>query len=97
MEEIAVSNRLAMVDEELRQLKVVSGPSGSQGPSYAELKKEMKKAQDLLAVEQKKTADQAHALAESERQVKSLDTKITLATTRKNTAIFDLEKKNVEA
>mgnify|MGYP003362157779 FL=1 len=75
MEEIAVSNRLALVDEELRQLKAAVGPSGLQGPSYSELQKELKKAQTLLAAEQKKTADQAHALAESERQVKSLDTK----------------------
>ena len=86
-----------MADEEIRQLRAAGGPSGSQGPSYSELQKELKKAQTLLAAEQKKTADQAHALAESERQVKSLDTKITLATTRKNTAISDLEKKNVEA
>ena len=97
MEEIAVSNRLAMVDEELRRLKAAGGPPGSQGPSYSELQKELKKAQDLLAAEQKKTADQAHTLAELERQVKTLDQKISLATTRKNTTISDLEKKNVEA
>ena len=96
MEEIAVANRLAMVNEELKRLKGSDGPS-SQGPSYAELQKELKKTQDLLKAEQKKTADQAHTLAELDRQVKSLDQKISLATDRKKTAIVDLEKKNVEA
>ncbi|XP_042460341.1 nucleolar and coiled-body phosphoprotein 1-like [Zingiber officinale] len=67
VEEIVVSNRLAMVDEELRRLKAAYGPPGSQGPSYSELQKELKKAQNLLAVEQKKTADQAHTLVELER------------------------------
>ncbi|XP_042472453.1 uncharacterized protein LOC122055135 [Zingiber officinale] len=56
-----------MVDEELKRLRS-SGGSPSQGPSYAELQKELKKAEDLLAAEQKKTADQAHTLAELNRQ-----------------------------
>ncbi|XP_042401181.1 uncharacterized protein LOC121991237 [Zingiber officinale] len=85
-----------MVDEEQKRLKS-SGGSSSQGPSYAELQKELKKTQDMLKAEQKKTADQAHTLAELERQVKTLDRKISLATDRKKTAIADLEKKNVEA
>ncbi|XP_042455642.1 putative serine/threonine-protein kinase [Zingiber officinale] len=33
VEEIVVSNRLAMVDEELKRLKATGGPFGSQGPS----------------------------------------------------------------
>ncbi|XP_042404917.1 ARM REPEAT PROTEIN INTERACTING WITH ABF2-like [Zingiber officinale] len=95
VEEIAVSNRLAMVDAELKKLRS-SGGAPSQGPSYAELQKELKKTQDLLAAEQKKTADQAYTLGELERQVKMLDRKISLATDRKKTAISELEKKNVE-
>ena len=79
-----------------RRVKEASG-APSQGPSYAELQKELKKTQDLLAAEQKKTADQAYTLGELERQVKTLDRKISLATDRKKTAISDLEKKNVEA
>ena len=93
---MTVANRLAMVDEELKRLKSSDGPS-SQGPFYAELQKELKKTQDLLEAEQKKTADQAHTLAELERQVKILDRKISLATDRKKKAIADLDKKNVEA
>ena len=57
-----------MVDEELTRLRS-SGGAPSQGPSYAELQKELKKTQDLLAAEQKKTAAQAHTMAELERQV----------------------------
>ncbi|XP_042467049.1 uncharacterized protein LOC122050185 [Zingiber officinale] len=97
VEEIVVSSRLAEVEAELKQLKASNGPSGSLGPTYAELQRQLKETQDQLTAEQKKTADQAHYLAESERKIKSLDQKLTLATTRKNTAISDLEKKNVEA
>ncbi|XP_042467435.1 glycine, alanine and asparagine-rich protein-like [Zingiber officinale] len=56
VEEITVSNRLVMVDEELKRLRS-SGGAPSQGPSYADLQKELKKAQDLLEAERKKTAD----------------------------------------
>ncbi|XP_042460649.1 uncharacterized protein LOC122044185 [Zingiber officinale] len=83
-------------DEELKKLRSLGG-APSQGPSYAELQKELKKTQDLLSAEQKKTADQAYTLGELERHVKTLDRKISLATDRKKTAIVDLEKKNVEA
>ncbi|XP_042440697.1 uncharacterized protein LOC122026118 [Zingiber officinale] len=97
VEEIVVSNRLAMVEEELKRLKSQGGPSSSRGPSYAELQKEFTKTKDLLEAERKKTADQAYMLDQLNKHVKSYDHKIELATTRKNTAIADLEKKNVEA
>ncbi|XP_042432561.1 nucleolar and coiled-body phosphoprotein 1-like [Zingiber officinale] len=97
VEEIAVSNHLAMVEEELKRLKSQGGPSSSRGPSYAELQKELDKTKDLLEAERKKTADQAYMLDQLDKKVKSYDLKIELATTQKNTAIADLEKKNVEA
>ncbi|XP_042467281.1 uncharacterized protein LOC122050445 [Zingiber officinale] len=97
VQEVAVSNRLAMVEDELKRLKSQGGPSSSRGPSYAELQKELDKTKNLLEAERKKTADQAYMLDQLDKKVKSYDRKIELATTRKNIAIADMEKKNVEA
>ena len=89
VENIAVSHRLAALEEEFKKLQI-SGGAPAQGPSYAALRAELSKSEKLLAAERHKSSGLETRVAGPEAQVKSHDQEMKLATNRKNTAISDL-------
>ncbi|XP_042466010.1 tropomyosin-like [Zingiber officinale] len=90
------TERLAQVEDELKKLKISGEASSSQGPPITRLQADLEKVQQLLAVEQQKSTEQASRLSQIKAQLKTYDRKLDQASTRKQRVIADLEQKNQE-
>ncbi|XP_042423188.1 M protein, serotype 49-like [Zingiber officinale] len=97
VENIVMCQRLAQVEDEPKKLKNFGETSSSQGPPTARLKADLEKAQQLLAMQQQKSVEQANRLSQIEAQLKTYGRKLELASKRKQRIIADLELKNQEA
>ncbi|XP_042460396.1 uncharacterized protein LOC122043899 [Zingiber officinale] len=98
---LAMSQRLAFVEDELKRLKETPGQLGAthglNDTQVAQLQADLAKSEELLAAERGKSAEQVGHIDRIKREISTFEGKITLATNRKQRAIKDLEKKNVEA
>ncbi|XP_042448062.1 uncharacterized protein LOC122032814 [Zingiber officinale] len=88
VEQIAISNRLAELEDELKKLKAV----GESRQSTTALEK----AKKLLEAERGKSSDLSSEVARLEALVKQRDKEIKTATTRKRKAIDDMDMMKVE-
>ena len=88
MEQIAVSNRLAELEDELKKLKA----AGDSQQSTAALEK----AKKLLEAERKQASELASKVVRLEAMVKQRDKEIKTVITRKRQAIDDMDRMKVE-
>ena len=88
MEQIAISDRLAELEEELKKQKT----AGDARQSTAALEK----AKKSLEAERKRASDLASKVVRLETMIKQRDKEIQTATTRKQQAINDMDHMKVE-
>ncbi|XP_042415358.1 uncharacterized protein LOC122004558 [Zingiber officinale] len=88
-EQIAISNRLAELEDELKKLKAL-------GESRGQSTTALEKAKKLLEAERNKSSDLSGEVARLEALVKQRDKEIKTATTRKRKAIDDMNLMKVE-
>ena len=88
MEQIAISNRLAELEDELKKLKAARDSRQSTAA--------LEKAKKLLEAERGKSSGLSSEVARLEALVKQRDKEIKTATTRKRQAIDDMDMMKVE-